>query len=51
MTLNESIVEDAVLQWIGEMGYAVDLGCDSRPAIWRRSGQLNAVGTCLQSYD
>jgi hypothetical protein len=30
MSLNESIVEDAALEWFGELGYAVAI-----PAEWR----------------
>jgi type I restriction enzyme R subunit len=26
MSLNESIVEDAALEWFGELGYAVEYG-------------------------
>jgi len=31
MTLNESIVEDAALEWFGELGYAVGHGPDLAP--------------------
>ncbi len=31
MNLNESIVEDAALQWFGELGYALARGPDLAP--------------------
>lgn len=31
MSLNESIVEDAALEWFGELGYAVGHGPDLAP--------------------
>ena len=31
MSLNESIVEDAALEWFGELGYAVGLGPQLAP--------------------
>jgi type I restriction enzyme R subunit len=40
MSLNESIVEDAVLEWFGELGYAVGHGphlAPSEPAAERDS--------------
>ena len=40
MTLNESIVEDAALEWFGELGYAVGHGpylAPGEPAAERRS--------------
>jgi hypothetical protein len=44
MTLNESIVEDAALEWLGELGYAVGHGphiAPGEPAAERDS--FNAV--------
>jgi hypothetical protein len=38
MSLNESIVEEAALEWFGELGYAVGTGRISRPVNRRRSG-------------
>jgi len=31
MTLNESIVEDAALEWFGKLGYAVGRGLQMAP--------------------
>ena len=36
MSLNESIVEDAVLTWFGELGYAVGNGLYPSPAMRHR---------------
>lgn len=35
MSLNESIVEDAALEWFGELGYAVEYGPDLAPPACR----------------
>jgi len=48
MTLNEFIVEDAALEWFGELGYAVEHGphlAPGAPAVVRRElsvGDLNS---------
>ena len=48
MTLNESIVEDAALEWFGELGYAVGHGpqlAPGEPAAERESfGEVVLVG-------
>ena len=48
MTLNESIVEDAALEWFGELGYAVGHGpqlAPGEPAAERDSfGEVVLVG-------
>ena len=48
MTLNESIVEDAALEWFGELGYAVGHGpqlAPGEPAAERASfGEVVLVG-------
>ena len=48
MSLNESIVEDAALEWFGELGYAVGLGpqlAPGEPAAERDSfGEVVLVG-------
>jgi type I restriction enzyme R subunit len=48
MSLNESIVEDAALEWFGELGYAVGHGphlAPGEPAAERASfGELVPVG-------
>ena len=48
MSLNESIVEDAALEWFGELGYAVGHGADlapGEPAAERASiGEVVLVG-------
>ena len=48
MSLNESIVEDAALEWFGELGYAVGHGpqiAPGEPAAERQSfGEVVLVG-------
>ena len=48
MSLNESIVEDAALEWFGELGYAVGHGADlapGEPAAERASiGEVGLAG-------
>jgi hypothetical protein len=48
MSLNESIVEDAALEWFGELGYAVGHGpqlAPGEPAVERDSfGEVVLVG-------
>ncbi len=39
MSLNESIAEDAALEWFGKLGS----GRSSRPVNRRRSGELNVA--------
>ena len=43
MSLNESIVEDAALDWFGELGYAVGQGPPLRQANRRRSAVRMAM--------
>jgi hypothetical protein len=38
MSLNESIVEEAALEWFGELGYAVGHGPHLAPVNRRRTG-------------
>ena len=48
MSLNESIVEDAALEWFGELGFAVGHGpllAPGEPAVERDSfGEVGLVG-------
>ena len=51
MSLNESIVEDAALEWFGELGYAVGHGphlAPGEPAAER--GQAKGVWPCFVSF-
>ena len=43
MSLNESIIEDAALEWFGELGYAVG------HARWNRNGEEIAEGKWTKS--
>ena len=45
MSLNESIVEDAALEWSGEVGVEVGTGRSSRPVNRRRSGSRSEAET------
>jgi len=48
-SLNESIVEDAALEWFGELGYAVGHGPLLRQVNRRRSGiRLARQGDCAK---
>lgn len=42
MSLNESIVEDAALEWFGELGYAVGHG--PAPETWRQGEEETLSG-------
>ena len=44
MSLNESIVEDAALEWFGELGYAVGHLPAPRSATWQAGGPHLAPG-------
>ncbi len=52
MSLNESIVEEAALEWFGELGYAVGHGphlAPGEPAAERDSfGDVVLVGGCAR---
>ena len=52
MTLNESIVEDAALEWLGEMGYTIGHGphlAPGEPAAERESfGEVVLVRGCAR---
>ncbi len=53
MSLNESIVEDAALEWFSELGYAVGHGshlAPGEPAAERGSfGEVVLVGRCREA--
>ena len=52
MSLNESIVENAVLEWLGELGYAVGHGPDMAPgeAAAERDFPAKAGTQCVQKW-